>query len=259
MQNRRLVKLLAAFATDGFAACENAQLITALQRLVLSCIGEQFELDFDTLTHLSDALPPAAIATLLKCLQQGFAWHGTPAGRGEVVLAELRERITASQPLAVDDTVMIGDPPGCAKRRATVLKIDPGPPARVRLEWWVPGSGGQAAQRRSGWRTATQVQRCHGVDIGPPAGLGFGPGPSAGGSDGDRGVLRVVVPAAELWRRVQTQCGLVLTAEEKAACLALAAPAEGGGLLVYGRVRRLRGGDLFREPESEQQLRVVSE
>ena len=66
-QNRRLVKLLEEFQRDGSAASTSAAVVTAMQRMLLCYLCEEYELlDYDATVELADALPPAPFSTLMR-------------------------------------------------------------------------------------------------------------------------------------------------------------------------------------------------
>jgi hypothetical protein len=157
----------------------------------------------------------------------------------EEVVAELAARLAMGQPLGVGATVLVytGAGDGPRTTRAVVRRVDPGPPARLRLEW----AGG------GGWRALRLVERPPGFDLGPAASLGLQPRST--------GAVPRCVGRAALATALAAR-GLALRLEEAEALAALAAVGEGEEApLDYDRVRALLNGEpaaaLPPQPESQ--------
>eukprot|EP01052_Picozoa_sp_SAG31_P041276 SAG31_NODE_6214_length_2118_cov_1.263992_2_plen_212_part_00 len=158
-QNQRLINLLEAFQRDGSAACDSAALVTAMQRMLLCHLCEEYELCYDSSVEIADNLPPAPLPSLLRFVRQGFLWHGSKQAHAQLILSEMRMRLAADQAISPGFRVLVPSTSGGAiagaatDMEAIVQRVDPGPPARLRLEW----EGG------SGWRMQREVKRVPGM------------------------------------------------------------------------------------------------
>ena len=168
-QKPRVTKLLTSFFKNGNAACESAQLVAATLRLLVCYLCEEYELDYDATVVLADVLAPPPLDMLLRFVRQGFAWHGGTEDHAAEVAAEMRTRLGEEQSLGPGLRVILLP----ERVEATVVRVDPGPPARLRLEW----AGGQ-----SGWRKQRDVERLFGLQLGfPPYRCGPGMWARCGG------------------------------------------------------------------------------
>ena len=232
-QNRRLQTLLEGFERDGAAACEAAALTTALQRLLIYVISEEFELDYDTVELLADALPPAPLDTLLRFVRQGFAWFGDAVQHSEQALAEMRLRLAEQCPIQAGSSCTFTA--GGRTIRARVQRVDPGPPSRVRLEWTAEGKA------RSGWRLLRDVEK-RGYQLGDAAQAGCEVVRTVAGAP--------LVRASDLFRELGLR-SVQLWPEEEEAIRTHAGDGDDGVLLNFDRVCSLFSGTPEPEPEPE--------